>query len=313
MALPLPREPEHDEQAVAEYVFRPVLQPDGSWMIEPVPLTLDILLNPQEDDKVPQSNPHARMLSPLFDALRRYLERQPSLAVFSDLLIYWGIADLHQVSPDVSVVEGLADREAVRKSLDLGEESRARVRLAIEVVSTDSKMQRYKDEEHNPAIFRRAGVDDYLLVYPPGPDESDRPHLKLLRLGRRSGRYREVRPDRRGRLLLRSVSLRVGLDDDGQLLLEDAATGDRLLTSEQEEMARYREWVARRAAEARAKSATAARLVAEARAESEAARAESEAAARLEAEARAESEAAARREAEAELARLREEIAGRKA
>lgn len=68
-------------------------------------------------------------------------------------------------------------------------------------------------------------------------------------------------------------------------LLEDAVTGDRLLTSEQEEMARYREWMARRAAEARATSEAA----------------------------RAESEAAARREAEAELARLREEIARRKA
>ena len=125
---------------------------------------------------------------------------------------------------------------------------------------------------------------------PPGPEESGGPRLKLLTLDR-SGRYREARPDRQGRLHLRSVKLRIGTSDDGQLMLEDAVTGDRLLTSDQEEMARYRELVARREAQARA--------------ESEAARADSEAAARREAEARAE-------KAEAELARLREETARRK-
>lgn len=303
MALPLPREPERDEQALEECVFRPVLKPDGRWVIEPIPLTLEILLNPQEGDQVPQSNPHYRTLFPLADALRRFLERQSDLAVFSDLIIYWGIPGLRQVSPDVSVVQGLADREAVKGSLDLGEESRARVRLAIEVVSTTSKLQRAKDEEHNPEVFRRAGVEDYVLVYPAEADEPGGPRLKLLTLDR-SGRYQQGRPDRRGRLLLRSVNLRIGVDKEGELVLEDAVTGDRLLTSDQEEAERHRVEIRAASATARAKNETAARLEAEARAESEAA-------ARLEAEDRAETEAAARREAEAELARLRDELARR--
>jgi hypothetical protein len=101
-------------------------------------------------------------------------------------------------------------------------------------------------------------------------------------------------------------------------MLEDAVTGDRLLTSDQEEAERHRVAIRAASATARAKNEAAARLKAEdraeteaARAETEAARAETEAAARREAEARAETEAAARREAEAELARLRDELARR--
>lgn len=270
MALPVPSEPEPDEQAVEEYVFRPALGPDGEVTVEQLPLTLELLLHPREGDKVTQSNPHARMLHPLFDALRRYLERQPHLAVFTDLLIFWGIPGLRRVSPDVSVIEGLADREAVDGSLDLGDEPEARVRLVVEVVSTGSRMQRLKDEEYNPEVFQKAGVDDYLLVYPRRPGAADGPRLRLLTLDG-SGRYREAEPDRRGRWLLRSVNVRVGVDDEEQLVLEDAVTGDRLLTPDQEQAARHR------------------------------------------AEARVQLEAAARREAEAELARLREEIARIKA
>lgn len=273
MAFPVPREPEGDEQTVGECVFRPVRKPDGSVVIEPLPLTLDVLLDPREDDQVTQSNPHFRTLYPLVDALRRFLERQGGLAVFSDVLILWGIPGLRQVSPDVSVIEGLADREAVDRSIDLAHESEARVRLVMEVVSTGTKAQRDKDEEYNPEVFQRAGVEDYLLIYPPRPGGAGGPSLKLLTLDR-SGRYREARPDRRGRWLLRSVRLRIGVDDEGQFLLEDAVTGDRILTSDQEEAARHRAEI----------------------------RALSEAAARREAQARAD-------EAEAELARLREEAA----
>lgn len=287
MALPVPRASEHDEQMAEECVFRPVLGPEGRVVVEQLPLTLDVLLDPREGDQVTQSNPHARILHPLFDALRRYLERQPHLAVFTDLLIRWGVAGLRHVSPDVSVVEGLSDREAVDGSLDLGDEPQARVRLVVEVVSTGSQPQRDKDEKHNPEVFQKAGVDDYLLVYPPKPGESERPRLNLLTLDR-SGRYQEAKPDRRGRLHLRSVKVRVGVDDEGQLVLEDVVTGDPLLTSDQEEAARHR-------AEIRAVSEAAARREAQERADAEA-------------EARREAEERAER-AEAELARLREEIA----
>lgn len=267
MAVPLPKEPERDEETPEECVFRPVRGPDGRWSIEQLPLTLDVLLHPRKDDHVPQSDPHTRILNPLVDVLRRYLERQrqPDLAVFTDLLIIWGVVGLRNVSPDVSVVEGLADRRAVDRSLDLGEQEGARVRLVVEVVSPSSKLQRAKDEEHNPEVFRRAGVEDLVLVYPPRPDGTEPLRLKHLSLDP-GGRYREARPDRRGRFLLRSVGLRISADGD-RLALEDAVTGDRLLSSEEAEAAAYR------------------------------------------AEIRAASEAAARREAEAELARLREEVA----
>src|SRR5262245_18940103 len=74
MHHPMIKDPEDHELTPEDRVPRPVLQPDVSWVIDALPLTLEILLNPQEDDEVPQSDPHARMLKSLFDALQRHLE-----------------------------------------------------------------------------------------------------------------------------------------------------------------------------------------------------------------------------------------------
>jgi len=50
---------------------------------------LIILLNPREDDQVPQGNPHDRVLDSLKQRLRRYLERRGDWGVFSDLMVHW--------------------------------------------------------------------------------------------------------------------------------------------------------------------------------------------------------------------------------
>jgi len=61
-----------------EIVLRTSLDADGHVVVEEIPLTLEILLNPSEDDHVPQGNPHSRVLNSLTQRLRRYLESDPS-------------------------------------------------------------------------------------------------------------------------------------------------------------------------------------------------------------------------------------------
>ncbi len=273
-----------DEQAL----FRPVLQPDGDVVVEKLPLTLDVLLHPKVDDQVTQSRPHHKKLNPLADTLERFLERQADVGVFSDLVILWEQMGERDVAPDVYVVKGVRDRNAIDGSFDPVAEATGPC-LVIEVVSTSSRAMTRKDEDKNPELFARMGVEDLVLLYPPLPvppaagerEETQQPlRLDVRRLGF-SGRYRANLPNSEGWILLRSVGLRIKVAEDGlRLLIEDIKTGERLLTSVEEEEAR-------RAAEKRAAA--------------EARRAEKEAEARRQAEERAEQQAERAEQAEQRL------------
>ena len=284
---PSPMAPREREEAL----FRPVVQPDGDVVVEKIPLTLDVLLDPQEDDQVSQSRPHHKKLNPLADTLERFLERQPGVGVFSELMILWEQLGERDVAPDVYVVKGVRDRDAIDGSFDPVAE-KANPCLVIEVVSTSSRAMAQKDEEKNPELFATMGVEDLVLLYPPRPGAQQRLRLDVRRLTA-PGRYRANRPDPEGWIRLLSVGLRIKVAEDGErLLIEDVKTGERLLTSVEEE-------AARRAAEEHAEQEAAARRQAEERAEKEAEARRQEAAARRQ-------EAAARRQAEERAQRAEE-------
>ena len=237
-----------------------------------------------------QSRPHHRELNPLADTLERFLERQPGVGVFSELMILWEQLGARDVAPDVYVVKGVRDRDAIDRSFDPVAE-KANPCLVIEVVSTSSRAMARKDEEKNPELFAAMGVEDLVLVYPPQPGTRQPLRLDVRRLTA-PGRYRANCPDAEGWIRLLSVGLRIQVAEDGErLLIEDVKTGERLLSSVEEE-------AARRAAEERAEQEAAARREEAAARREEAAARRQEAAARHQAEERAEQEAEVRRQAE---------------
>ncbi len=249
----------HERPAPEEALFRPVAQPDGDVVVEKIPLTLDVLLHPREDDQVSQSRPHHKKLNPLADTLERFLERQPGVGVFSELMILWEQLGERDVAPDVYVVKGVRDRDAIDGSFDPVAE-KANPCLVIEVVSTGSRAMVRKDEKKNPELFATMGVEDLVLLYPPRPEAQQQLRLDVRRLTA-PGRYRANRPDPEGWIQLLSVGLRIQVAEDGErLLIEDVKTGERLLTSVEEE-------AARRTAEKRAEQEAEARRQAEERAE----------------------------------------------
>jgi len=259
-------------------------------VIEEIPLTLEILLNPSEDDHVPQGNPHSRVLNSLTQRLRRYLERRGDWGVFSDLMVHWARKDLRSVAPDVTVAQGIADPEAVDENLDVAAAG-CRVRAVFEVVTTRSKIKREKDEIHNKPLFAAAGVEDYVLLYP----------VKYRKRGDRAvrhftlqagGAYREQKADAEGRYVLGSLGLWLSIDESEELVLADVATGERILTPKEEEERRLQ-------AERLAAEEAAARQAAERRATEEAAARQTAEQARQAAEHRAAEEEAARQAAEA--------------
>ncbi len=279
MALPaLKPDPEETRLAADDEpqgcVLRPVELPDGNVEVQQLSLTLELLLHPQEGDKVTQTDFHFSLLVSIVGRLRRRLERTPGIGVFSDLLFKWDRLGLKDSGPDVAVVRGLpAPRKEISEQIggtfDVARWG-ARPHLAIEVVSPEHGRLRRKDLKDNLDIYARAGIEEYLIVNPLqlGSDEP----LQLLgyRLG--SGpKYTEIQPDAQGRILSQTTGLRFWTDPEGRRIeIFDQATGERLLEPEE--------------VDARANAA----------------------------EARAEQEKAARKAAEAEIARLRAILEGQK-
>jgi Uma2 family endonuclease len=251
------------EPASGECILRTIRRNDGSVREIALPATLENLLHLRLEDKLTQSNPHQRTLGPFVEILRRFLERlAPDIAVFSDLQLLYKRYGHRDVSPDVAVVSDLRDRDAVEDSLDVVGEG-ARLRMVIEVVSTSTSDLRRKDEVENLALFETLGVENHVLVYPPHPERGERLDVEARELDAQ-GRYRRIVPDARGRLLLRSMDLRLAIDEvEGRLVLQDRRTGKRLLAADEEESAR-------REAEARAVEAESRAAVAEARARGDA-------------------------------------------
>ena len=143
------------------------------------------------------------------------------------------------------------------------------------VIETTSRKTRRKDTVEKPALYAQLGVKEY-FVFDPDHEYLD-PPLQGHRLV--GSAYSRIEPDATGALVSEELALRLRLEQD-EIMLYRLDTGERLLTAEE----RVAGESAARQAEAEARSA--------------------------EAEAR-QAEAEARRAAEAEIARLREELSRR--
>ena len=225
----------------------------------------------------------------MIDAIRvlsRHFARRPDVYVSGDNLMYYEEGNPREsVAPDVFVVVG-ADRDEDRDTYLLWREPKA----PDFVLEVTSKSTRRNDQITKHTLYESLGVAEYVLFDP----KAEYLNPPLQGFGLRRGRYVPLEAVQLpgGAPALYSEVLGLSLHARGRALrLRDPATGEDLLTLEEESAARGE-------AEARAERESAARGEAEARAERESA-------ARGEAEAHAERESAARRAAEAESAELR--------
>jgi len=249
---------------------------DGRLELLQLPLTPELYLNPELEDKMVQGEWHDVTCAEITGLLRHHFRPQPDTRVFHDLMHLLG-QGLPTPSPDVSVVFGIRDRER-RDSFDVEKEG-LRPALIIEVVSPLSARVRRTDLEDKVTLYQRAGILEYLIA------DTTRRSKRYQLLGYRlspSGRYQPIEPDAQGRLLSEATGVWFQVAPAGdQILLFDAATGRRLLSlAEQEELT----------IEAKAEAAR-------------------EVEARKAAEAEIAREVEARKAAEAEIAHLRAEIA----
>lgn len=238
---------------------------------EMVPLTAQDLIYPEEGDVVSDGLPHFLFLQPLVDALRRFLTKRPATHVTSNVTLVLG--DGRNSGPDVAVLEGEIDIPSVKRAVHL-EKVGARLSFVLEVVSTSQKEIEEKDLGDNLKRYAAEGVPEYFTVYP----TEGRKARDLVGRELRGGDYVEIAPDAESRIYSKVLGLYFLIEMSSQeLVVVDAATGQRLRSSEEEEARAEREAEARRQAENRAEREAEAR-----RQEAEARRQEAEARRRAE-------------------------------
>ncbi len=295
--------------------------PDGRVEVDQVGLTLEDVLHPQEDDVIPERPLHELERGYLAGVFRTRLPGLNHGLVLSDCLVDWGVEDIRNHSPDVSVFEDVRNPPDLDQGIFHLADSGGRCLLLIELVSPHT---RTNDVDRKPPEYHRVGVPLYILV-----DQEREDGLRQIRAFEHQPEgYVPVPLDSRGRLFLGPLGLCLGLRE-GRVVCYDTVSGRELGDYQQvsreldaaEERARQeaearqqaerqacQEAEARQQAElARQQAEEQARREAQARQQAETARTQAEQMARQEVEARTQMEARLR-ELEAEIRRLRGEI-----
>jgi len=236
---------------------------------------------PESDGKpMGETDEHCKEMFRQRELLDHYFKGQ-DVYVSGNLLVYYEQGNPKKfIVPDVFVVKGI--KPGNRRIYKLWVERRPPDAI-IEVTSKNTKKI---DTVTKPALYHQLGVPEYFLL-DPTQDYLD-PPLQGYRMA--SGQYEPVLPDSQGDLVSEQLGLRLHAEG-GQMMFYRLDTGERLLTAEE---ARQVEAAARQAAEGALRAEAQARQAAEGalRAEAQAHQAEAE----------------ARQAAEAEVARLREEL-----
>jgi Uma2 family endonuclease len=200
-----------------------VRHPDDTTTTAYVPLTSAEFLHPEEAYHLPNSTFHDNVSGDAKDMLTRRYASDPTIAVFRDLLIIWNISELAPHCPDV-YVRGIRNKQQNRSRFVVEDEG-VRPAFVIEVVSP-----RYRKEEKGTKVeqYERAHIQEYVIV----DRRTQRGQVLEEVLGYRlvAGRYRPLTPDDDGRILCKTVGLWISLRE-GNIVMEDVQTGERLRTS----------------------------------------------------------------------------------
>ena len=250
-----------------------------------VPANLRDIEYPESDGKpMGESDLHRDWMFRIIELMRqRYRGQQ--VYVSGDLLVYFEEGNPKKfVVPDAFVVKN--SDPGRRRVYKLWEERRA----PDVVFETTSRKTKKNDQVDKPQLYQRLGIKEYFL-YDPTSDYL-KPALQGYRL--ESDGYTRLEADATGALESRELGVLLRLED-GELVMRDAKSGERLQTQAEAEEA------AREAKDAALEAERAAL-------EAERAALEAERAAREAAEAKARAANEARLAAEEELQRLRRQL-----
>jgi len=194
------------------------IQPDGTEVIDEVPLTLEDLLYPEEDDFVVQEPWHTQDFTYCYSALSAWFAAQSDIVVLGDNRVDWGVAGMRPLGPDIVVLYKV--RHWLRQAtFHLAEEGGSPT-LVVEIASPST---RRNDLGIKREFYYRVGVQKYVIV-DRGPEGED--PVRLIGFQRGAADWLLLPTDAQGRLNLSPVGLLMGVEDDRPWLY-DAVTGAR--------------------------------------------------------------------------------------
>lgn len=249
--------PEDAEDDLFRYGWRYVRRvlPDGTVNFDQVPLTLEDILHPEEEDFRVHSDAHNDDCAYLKQVIRQRLPRDG--VVLSDCRVSWGVRGLRAHGPDIVVFRGVRRRRDWR-TFYVAQEG-ARPLLVIEITSPDT---RQTDLVNKVDHYHRAGVPLYVIV-DAVVEEADERQLEPIGYRHTPSGYERFAPDERGWLWLEPVGLWLGVEGTRVYLYDPS--GNKIVIYSDVEGAREAEAQARAEAETRAKDEAKARKAAEQR------------------------------------------------
>src|SRR5713226_8474732 len=131
-----------DDENLFRYGWRYVRKTErnGKVTFDQVPLTLEDVLHPQEEDCIPENPVHEKDRRYLHDVFENQLTSDPTAVTFSDCLIAWGVKGLRPHSPDISVFFGARRKYRGSKGTYYVAREKVRPALAIEITSPDTRV-----------------------------------------------------------------------------------------------------------------------------------------------------------------------------
>jgi hypothetical protein len=187
--------------------------------LEQVPLTLEDVLHPQEDDVIPENTLHEDDCSYLKAEFSSRPVSPPVALVTRDLIVNWGVPGIRNHSPDVGVFVGLSHDPRPTGTLELAPLG-GRCELVVEVVSPSTRKNDVVDKFDH---YYRIGIPLYVIL-----DQEEEGGPRSLHAYRHTpAGYAEVPPDAQGRVLLPPLGLLLGLRDDRAVCF-DAVTGEEM-------------------------------------------------------------------------------------
>ncbi|MDY6782505.1 MAG: Uma2 family endonuclease [Cyanobacteriota bacterium] len=199
-------------------------QPDGTITFTNIPLTPEEFLHPQEGFHLPNSTFHDDIAGYVKDILTRRYANDPTVGIFRDLLIEWNIVGQGNLCPDTFVAFGIKNKDQNRSTFIVANEG-VRPSFVLEVVSPRYRKQ---DRETKVVEYARTRVQEYVIV-----DRRRRRKQwveEVLGYRLTEGIYQAIVPDEEGRIRCDTVGLLMSFQE-GCLIVEDAETGERLLSS----------------------------------------------------------------------------------
>jgi Uma2 family endonuclease len=189
--------------------------PDGTETWERVPLTLEDVLHPQEEDFVAQNVPHQSRQRYLQEVISARLAHDPTAIVVADLLIAWDVPGLKGHSPDIAVILGV--REKKPWSTFYVAEEGVRPVLIIEITSPSTALldRAIKVEE-----YEVAGVETYILI--DAAHSRSQPTLQLVGYTLTPDGYQPLTPNEHGRLWLEVAHIWLGIDENEIVCYDEA-------------------------------------------------------------------------------------------